>query len=194
MNTREITPKLVALDIGDVCISIHPDRTLRKLGLLNLAALPKMEREANFLLETGKLTEEEWLDGFMKFTGGKYSRHELLDIWCAMLGPSIPGMADAVRGAVRRGWRFVYFSNTSKPHMDRFLKTNDFCHLVTGAVFSYEAGYAKPDPGIYEVFERGYGVPEFYFDDNAANIAQGKARGWNAVQFRSPDQLNSLLY
>jgi len=195
MSTQKITSKLVALDIGGVCISIHFSRSLRRLGLKNLLIYPREEAvRTSVLLETGRIGVEECIRRFSEFTHNSFTPAEILDIWCALLGPSIPGMADAVRRAVKRGWRFVYFSNTSRPHMDRFLKENDFCHLVTGAVFSYEAGSRKPEPGIYEVFEREYGVPEFYFDDNADNIAQGTARGWNSVQFKSPSQLDELLY
>lgn len=186
--------KLVALDIGGVCISIHPERLLKKLGLAGILHLPSLLMELNGRFETGKISAEEWLEELGKFTGGKYDRAGLIELWNLLLGPSLPGMADAVRRAVRRGWRFVYFSNTSSLHMAHFFRTNDFCHLVTGSVFSYDAGSLKPEEDIYRIFEEKYGVPDFYFDDRAENIAGAVKRNWkNPVLFRSARQLDELL-
>lgn len=185
--------KIVALDIGGVCISIHPERVIQKLGLLRSLFHSREALELCNKLERGLISTEEWLTILQEITKGDYSKPELLDIWNRMLGDSLPGMADAVRRAIDRGWRFIYFSNTSEAHMDHFLKTNDFCHLVTGAVFSYDSGSMKPDAKIYEDFETQYGKPDFYFDDRQENIDAGLARGWNAVRFHSPDQLDELL-
>lgn len=186
--------KLVALDIGGVCISIHPERLLKKLGLTGILHLPALLMDWNDRFETGKISTEEWLDRMGKFTGGKYSHRELIELWNLLIGPSLPGMADAVRRATDRGWRFVYFSNTSSIHMAHFFRTNDFCHLVTGSVFSYEAGFRKPEPEIYRIFEETYGMPSFYFDDRTENIEGAVRRGWkNPVLFRSVHQLDELL-
>lgn len=181
--------KIAALDIGGVCISIHPELIIKRLGLWTGIFQSKKIMALCNRLETGKISSEEWLNLFDDFTKRKYSRAELLAIWNTMLGDSLPGMADAVRDAIRRGWRFIYFSNTSELHMAHFLRTNDFCHLITGAVFSYEAGSMKPDAGIYERFEALYGVPDVYFDDRQENVDAGLARGWNAVTFHSPAQV-----
>lgn len=185
--------RIVALDIGGVCISIHPERVVQGFGLIRTFFHAKETLDLCNRLETGKITTAEWLALLQKMTDNKFTPVELLTIWNRMLGDSFPGMADAVRRAVGRGWRFIYFSNTSEAHMDHFLKTNDFCHLVTGAVFSYESGSMKPDAKIYADFEAQYGKPAFYFDDRQENIDAGLKRGWNAVRFHSPDQLDELL-
>lgn len=188
------TNKLVALDIGNVCVSIHFAPFMQCFGIRDMLSIPAQFIKLDRQFEVGELSTEEWLNRFDELTAHRFTKARLLEIWNSIVGPSLPGMEDAIRRAVKRGWRFVFFSNTSKPHMDKFLSENEFCHLVTGAVFSYDAHALKPDAKIYEVFERDYGIPEFYFDDSATNIAAGSARGWNSVQFRSPDQLNELLY
>ncbi len=180
--------KIAALDIGDVCISIHPDRIVKALGISALSLLPTA-KDIMRQTETGTISSEKFLDRFEEYTKHKFSRAELVRIWNSMLGESLPGMADAVRKAIANGWRFIYFSNTSALHMAHFLSTNDFCHLVTGAVFSYEAGAMKPDAAIYEAFEAQYGVPDVYFDDRKENIDAALKRGWNAVHFKSPEQV-----
>jgi len=70
---------------------------------------------------------------------------------------------------------------------------NGFGHLVTGGVYSFSAGAMKPDPVIYEAFEREYGVPYAYFDDRAENVEGAKARGWNAFVYHSPEEFRQIL-
>ncbi len=185
--------RIVALDIGGVCISIHPERIIQEFGLVQTFFHAKETLDLCNRLETGKITTAEWLETLQKITKNKFSKPELLAIWNRMLGDSLPGMADAVQRAISRGWRFIYFSNTSEAHMDYFFRTNDFCHLVTGAVFSYESGCMKPEAKIYADFEAQYGKPAFYFDDRQENIDAGIQHGWNSIRFHSPAQLDEYL-
>lgn len=180
--------KIVALDIGGVCISLHPGRILRALGLSPLLKPPARFLEACTLLETGRMSNEEWFRIFSEYTGGRFRMEELAEIWNSMIGPDIPGMADAVRSLLARGgYRFVFFSNTSAMHLMQVLRMCSFCHLVTGGVFSYEAGAMKPDPGMYEAFEKAYGVPCLYFDDREENVEAARRRGWSARVFTSAE-------
>lgn len=186
-------PKLIALDIGDVCVSIHLDRLTKKMGLITSLIMSHKIFDREKMLERGEISSQEWLDDMMTFTKGKYSMEELRAAWDSIIGDPIPGMEDAMRRAVAKGYRFVFFSNTSALHMETFLSGTRLAQLVSGAVFSFDAGSMKPDRVIYETFEQKYGIPGFYFDDNKDNIAAGKARGWNAIRFHSPDQLDQVL-
>ncbi len=94
---------------------------------------------------------------------------------------------------VSAGFRFIYFSDTSSIHMSHFFRSNDFCHLVSGGVFSHEVGAKKPEAKMYETFERDYGKPWLYIDDRQCNIDAALERGWNARRFTSPDTLRSAL-
>ena len=55
---------------------------------------------------------------------------------------------------------------------------------------------AKPDPRIYEIAERRFGhVPRalFFIDDNEANVAAARARGWQAHLFTGAASLEAEL-
>ena len=55
---------------------------------------------------------------------------------------------------------------------------------------------AKPDPRIYEICERRFGrAPRelFFIDDNPANVAAARARGWQAHLFEGPTGLEAEL-
>lgn len=186
-------PKLIALDIGNVCVSIHLERLTKKLGLLSALIMSHKIFDREKMLERGEIFSQEWLDDMMAFTKEKYTAEELRSAWDSIIGDPIPGMEDAMRRAVAKGYRFVFFSNTSALHMETFLSGTRLAQLVSGAIFSFDAGFMKPDCGIYEAFEARYGIPGFYFDDNKDNIAAGRARGWNAIEFHSPDQLDQVL-
>lgn len=184
--------KIVALDIGGVCVSLYPELCMEKFGVGPHSANWPDFQKLDFQLETGRISEEFFLQSLRRLLNDRLSVDEIREAWSSFIGPDIPGMAEAVRSLSGR-FRFLYFSNTSRLHLDDVVRTNGFGHLVTGGVYSFTAGAMKPDPAIYEAFEREYGVPYAYFDDRAENVEGAKARGWNAFLFHSPEEFLRIL-
>lgn len=184
--------KIVALDIGGVCVQLHRELCYAELGVKGECDAPPAFLDASMKLEKGKIDPEHWLDQFEIATNHKFSRPKLLEIWNKMIGFDIPGMGQAVRDFSDR-YRFVYFSNTSRLHLDEVVRKNRFGHLVTGGIYSFEAGYMKPEVEIYQIFEKTYGVPVAYFDDTAANISAAKELGWNAHLYTCPETFHQIL-
>lgn len=181
--------KIIALDIGGVCCSIHPERLIARLNRAPTSDFLEKCRQ----VESSQITEDEFLDLFDVYTGRRFSRSGLIDLWNLCLGPSIPGMADAVRSVLKRGYSFAYLSDTSTVHIREFFRSNDFCHLSLGGVFSFEVGAMKPDERMYREFERCFGVPAVYFDDRLANVEGARKLGWNAVHFRSTEDFTRFF-
>lgn len=184
--------KLVALDIGGVCVQLHKDLCYAELGYDTEAVVPEHFLNECIKLEKGLTTNEDWLNLFMETTENRFTRTQLLRVWNNMIGFDIPGMGQAVRTLSDR-YRFVYFSNTSRLHLDEVVRKCSFSHLVTGGVFSFEAGYMKPENHIYSVFEKTYGIPVAYFDDNVDNIEAAKKRGWNGHVFHDAETFYRIL-
>ncbi len=180
--------KIIALDIGGVCISLNTKNGYEGFQLPENASLPEEFLRACYLLETGRISNDEWLKVFRNVTGYRYTTARLLEIWYSMIGPDIPGMADAVRSLIANGFRFVYLSNTSEIHLLDVARKNGFGHLVTGGIYSFSSHSAKPDAKIYEDFEKEYGLPFAYFDDRAENVEAARQRGWNAHIYHSPEE------
>lgn len=70
-----------------------------------------------------------------------------------------------------------------------------FDHFIDIIVSGTEK-VAKPDPRIYEIVEERSGRSGdalFFTDDNPANIAAAKARGWNAHLFTDAASLEAQL-
>ena len=146
--------KSIALDIGGVCISLHFEKTLEFLGCPSLEAIPVEFVAATDMLEMGKITVPDWLNVFHEITDNQFTDNELRDAWSMIIGNDIDGMAELAQELVDCGYRLVFFSDTSEIHMQEVYRNLSFANLVTGAVFSYEAGFKKPASEMYAEFEK----------------------------------------
>jgi putative hydrolase of the HAD superfamily len=187
---------VIALDIGGVCIQLHHDRAAAAMGIRSMGELPEQFVRACGQLECGAIPEAEWLEVCRQAMPQHRGRSddEIRAVFNAVIGTDIPGMAALAQRLADDGYRLVYFSNTSQLHALEVAARLSFAPLVTGAVYSYEAGCMKPDPRIYEVFEERYGVPAFYFDDRAENIEAGLKRGWNSRLFTAAADAERFIY
>jgi len=183
----------VALDIGGVCIALHMQECLTAFGFPPEMPLPDAMRQGLSLYACGKISTEQWLDSAFDFFQGKFTREQIAEIWNSMLGKPLPGMTENICGLSARGVNFVFFSDTNELHWTDLCRNLPFAHLVTDSILSFEAGCCKPSAGMYELFESRHGIPDFYFDDLPQNIEGGKKRGWNAIQFTSPEQFRTVL-
>ena len=194
MNTvipeNAVSGPVIALDIGNVSMKLTVDAMYRRLDVdpADSAAVAGLW-EHGAALETGRCTVPEFLDRLDDFTGHRHSRQYLLEAWRCGLRESMPGMTDTVRALAARGVRFSYMSDTSPIHLDQVFKYCAFAHLVSGGIYSFEAGAFKLDGHtMFEAFERRYGRPIVFFDDRIEIIEHAQAFGWNAIQFKSPEQ------
>ncbi|HCE46398.1 MAG TPA: hypothetical protein DET40_22875 [Lentisphaeria bacterium] len=179
--------KYFALDIGNVCMRIHTDRCLAALGYPALSAVPQEFLDSCVLLETGKITTEEWLVVYRKVTEGRFSDAELINAWRMILGDEIQGIHQFLDEITKSGIKVIFFSDTSKLHLDFIYRHLPSAVFVSGGIFSFETGCLKPAPGMYEAFERTYGKPVFYTDDKKENIEAGLRHGWPSHRFVSTE-------
>jgi len=192
MKTSELN-NVIALDIGGVCIELLHADSFRYFGIIP-QQLPVEFLAAIDGLETGKLSEDEWLAVFRKVTGGKFSDEQLLHGWNMIIGRPRPGMVQALRKLAFHGYRLVFFSDTSESHILKLYHDADFANLISGAVFSYEVGARKPDDRMYQAFEERYGKPCFYIDDKPENIEAGRKHGWESHLFTSADAFSKAFW
>lgn len=187
--------KIIALDIGGVCISLHFEKCYEALGLEYSSPQVALLLDAGKQLGCGRIKEQEWLDMASVILEGGFSQSYIRDAWNMIPGPAIPGMKDAVEFLYySKGYRFAYLSDTSSIHMAHFFRTNEFCNLIHGGIFSYEVGVQKPDAMMYKTFENKLGMPCFYTDDTPHNIAAAVARGWRSEHFTGTEKfLKSVL-
>lgn len=186
-----LSGSVIALDIGNVSMRLTFDEMYRRFDIdpADSGAVGRLW-EHGAALETGRCTVPEFLDRLDDFTGHRRTREYLLDAWRCGVREPMPGMLETVRALAARGVRFSYMSDISPIHLDQVFKYCEFVHLVSGGIYSFEAGAFKLQGSVmFDAFERRYGRPLVFFDDRAEIIEHARELGWNAVQFKSPEQV-----
>ncbi|MBN2641955.1 MAG: hypothetical protein JXR78_09890 [Victivallales bacterium] len=175
--------RFIALDIGNVCIQLRHADAFRYFGFPPDQALPDEFLYAAERMERGIITETEFLDVFRIVTGNRFSDEQMLHGWNIIIGDEMPGMPELLKEICDMGFRLIFFSDTSESHIMHMYRHAPFARLVSGAIFSYEAGAKKPEDAMYQAFEQQYGKPCLYVDDLPQNIAGGIRNGWDSVLF-----------
>lgn len=108
----------------------------------------------------------------------------------------IEGSHALVRRLHAAGVPLFALTNFGAEFFAGFRPTEPIFELFDDIVVSGEECVAKPDPRIYEICERRFGsAPHelFFIDDNPANVAVARARGWHAHLFEGPAGLEAEL-
>ena len=182
--------KTIALDIGNVCIRITPERCAEALGEPPSVGIPKDLLGSVDKMERDQISEKEWMKDFHKVTDHKFTDNELREAYNMVLGEEIDGMKEFLQQKVTEGYRIIFFSDTSEVHINSVLRNLSF---ITGGIYSFDMGAKKPEPEMYETFEKLYGIPNLYLDDKPENIEAGKKRGWNSYVFNNINDLQKNL-
>ena len=110
-------------------------------------------------------------------------------------GP-IPGSLELVERLAARGIPLFAITNFGADFWPDFRATQPVFDHFRDVVVSGTERIAKPDPAIYVLAERRFGLPGsamLFIDDNAANIASAARLGWQTHHFRNADDLAADL-
>ncbi|HBY05750.1 MAG: HAD-superfamily hydrolase [candidate division TM6 bacterium GW2011_GWE2_42_60] len=80
---------------------------------------------------------------------------------------------DVIKRLKKAGYRVYLLSNLSREAHDVYLNLNDIFSQFDGMIFSFEVGYVKPDPKIYRLLLKTYGLTAsetLFIDDKKVNI------------------------
>jgi 2-haloacid dehalogenase len=124
----------------------------------------------------------------------------LIDAYVARFGETlpheVPGTHAIVRRLAVRGVPLYALTNFGAEFWAGTRPAWSIFDLFEDVVVSGEERVAKPDPAIFAIAERRFGRPPqelFFTDDNPANVAAAKARGWHAHLFEGADGLEAEL-
>lgn len=110
-------------------------------------------------------------------------------------GP-VPGTHALVQRLHARGVPLYCLTNFGDEFFAAFRPTQPIFDLFEDIVVSGTEKVVKPDPAIYAITEARSGRQGgdlFFTDDNAANIAAARARGWDAHLFTDAASLEAQL-
>lgn len=172
-------------DIGNVLLKLHFQRFhLAILGSEN-APLPADLADLKDPYETGKLSDQEFVEQSLDILNHPLTSDEFVAAWKNIFSPNLP-MWEVVHTLKKQGHRLILFSNTNAIHARSFLQTYQYFNLFDHHHFSHEVGTIKPLPEFYQSAVENYNlVPgeTLYLDDLPENIATGKKFGFSSWQY-----------
>lgn len=128
----------------------------------------------------------------------QYEAH--IRAYATRFNETVPGPIEGVHAIVARlaaaGVPLLCLTNFGDELWQAFRPTQPIFDHFEDIIVSGVEKVAKPDPRIYQIVEQRSqrtGSQLFFTDDNPANIAAAKARGWNAHLFTDAARLEAAL-
>jgi HAD superfamily hydrolase (TIGR01509 family) len=188
----------VIFDLGRVLVAIDFEAFPNALGLRTAESRAPFVPElavASRLLETGKITTEEFLDRLFFLFDKRFTRGLLLSAWNEIIREDVPGIA-ALVARIQQQHHTAILSNTSPSHFEKAEREGEAVRLIPRRFLSYQVGAAKPDALIYRHVVEALGVPAaevLFIDDLEENIIGAHHAGMNGIIFTDIQRLERDL-
>ncbi len=186
--------KAFIFDIGNVLVRFDYGKLRRSLESLggqtaDLAQLEKLSKG----YERGGIGRSDFLAQLSTVFSHPAPEAEIARAWQDIFEANYP-MWEAVE-KLQSQYPLYLLSNTNCLHHEFIEAEYSVLQKFTDGVFSYRAKLLKPEPEIFLLAIRQFGVrPEetFYIDDMAANVTAGLTCGLRAYQY-DPDAHEDFL-
>ena len=188
--------KNIVFDLGGVIITLERAEAVRRFEEAGLETAEKLldpyHQKGIFLdLEEGKLSREEFYEAVRK-EAGTYISDEAIDYgWLGFLKDIPEYKLKMLEGLKDKGYSLYLLSNTN-PIIMSWALSSAFSRKGKGIdqyfdklYLSYQIGYTKPDPRIFDFMLKDSGmVPSetLFIDDGKANVEAGNAFGMKTFQ------------
>ena len=188
--------KNIVFDMGGVIITLERAESVRRFEEAGLKTIEELldpyHQKGIFLeLEEGKLSQEEFYEAVRK-EAGTYISNEAIDYgWLGFLKDIPEYKLKMLEDLREKGYNLYLLSNTN-PIIMSWVLSSEFSQQGKGIdkyfdklYLSYQIGYTKPDPRIYEFMLDDSGmIPSetLFIDDGKANVEAGDALGMKTFQ------------
>ncbi len=197
---RMKNPKIDAIvfDIGKVIVDFDLNRPLQALASRTCLGIPEMKKKLlqsslPLLLETGKLSVEEFCAGVRDLLELRMEPMDLVPAWATFFPDSLI-LDESFFAPFCRHYHMMILSNTSAMHI-RFLRERfRVLDLFRTCIFSFETGTMKPEEAIYRSVEARAGCAPakiLFIDDIPDHIQTARNLGWNSLLFTGRESLES---
>ena len=197
--------KNIIFDLGGIFLKIDFSKTEKAFADLGVQFNDFYSQhhasELFELLETGKISPEEFHDSFVEETGLHLSYEELKNAWTALL-VDFPIERLQWLQEIGKRYKIFLFSNTNKIHYDVFTEMfheqtgfKDFNKLFVKTYYSHEMGLRKPYPESYlYILNEQQLRPEetLFIDDTLKNIEGAKQVGLQTIHLVYPETVLDL--
>jgi len=192
----------VIFDLGGVLIDWSPEYLYREL-------IPDADERHHFLT---RICSPEWNhqmdagrsvpDAVATLADLHPEQAELINAWWSrwpeMLGGEIPGTRTIVETFARAGMPLYALTNWSAQTWPFAIQRYSWIEgLFDGVVVSGQEHVAKPDPRIFEILNRRYGLEPtttMFIDDSPANIQTAANSGYVTHAFTTVNRLETWLH
>jgi 2-haloacid dehalogenase len=116
--------------------------------------------------------------------------------WHHMVGPAMEDSVSIMRRFIAGGYDVTMLTNFASDTFRESLKRFAFLNETRGVTVSGDARLIKPDPAIYHLHEKTFGLDPsktLFIDDSLPNILAAHSCGWHGLQFAGAEKLKTDL-
>lgn len=198
--------KNIIFDLGGVIINIDYNKTIQafeELGIKNAGELYSQQKQNDLfdLLETGKISPEEFYDNLRKITGTNATNQELENAWNAMLLDFPENITDTLKKAKAKYKTFL-LSNTNEIHyrdytlrLKKQFGIDDLEDLFDKQYLSHLIGLRKPNKEAFELIlrENNLNPAETLFIDDSIQHIKGATGAGLKTHWLKDNNLTKFL-
>ena len=193
--------KNILFDIGNVLIKLEQERAFKKLAkymnpLTAMLIWAKKDefmkdiRQEQNLLETGKMTIQQFFSRLKGKIGLKMDFEQFEDAWCSMFSLN----EDVVQFAneLSKKYKVYLLSNTNETHINHLYKEFPVFDFVSGTALSHELGVLKPAPEFFNKALEKLDIKaeeSVFIDDSELNAKAANEVGITAFKFDNLEKL-----
>ncbi len=179
----------IIFDFGDIFVNLEKEATIAEFKKLGLEGPNEELLIMNDMFERGKITEEQFIDGFKKFIPNA-SVFEIRHAWNSVIG-EFPLYRLEFLQLLSTKYRLFLLTNTDSIHISRFEHMagvsffSDFYQCFEKVYYSFEMGMRKPDTEIFNHILKKHDLSPkrtLFVDDKKENTDAAAALGiqtWN---------------
>ncbi|MBH1940589.1 HAD family phosphatase [Mobilitalea sibirica] len=106
------------------------------------------------------------------------------------------GSVELIQDLKKKGYKVYLLSNYGGRNFQHAKENFEFFQHVDGAVISYEVGYVKPEPAIFQALIDKYNIiPQeaVFLDDTKVNVEAAKVLGFQTIHVTSHQEIRNEL-
>ncbi|MDE2510594.1 MAG: HAD family phosphatase [Elusimicrobia bacterium] len=187
--------RAVFFDIGNVLLRFSSREVLARVACAVRSHPLKLAKylwksDIGERIERGEVSGDQLYEIFQKELGYKGSFAQFRLLWCDHF--TLDRGSYSILKRTAKNVPTYLLSNTNALHIDFIRERYEFPKLVRGAILSHELGLRKPDPAIYRAALKLSGTKAeetVFVDDLKPNVESAGKLGFQAIRFRSADDL-----
>lgn len=191
----------VVFDLGGVLVDWDPRHLYRKLFDGDDAAMEWFlanvcNAEWNAAQDRGRPFAEGVAEATARFPEHRDLIRAYQERWEETLGGAIEGAVRLLAELDARGTPLYALTNWSSETWPVALERFGFLRRFDGILVSGDVGVVKPDPAIFALLVRRFGLDPartLLIDDSPANVDAARVCGFRGVRFTSPARLRAEL-